>query len=742
LPALACSGAAGLVISNANKDRAVTQVVKLLQGMLDKSKADGDSERDKYAKYKCYCDTNEAEKKEEIEKLTTEIQLLEDGIEELLSSNSKLSKLVADYKKDIEETEQMRATAESIRVKERAEFAALKLDLKAAMGQMIDAIKELAEVGADQTLSSGSDHAQYMAGHESLSQLKGTVKKALIAASAFVSPKQTAPVEAFLQAPFTGTYSAQSGEVVGILKDMHDTFKANLAQATATEDKAEKAWVKLDAQLRKKIMTLTALKEKADDQLSANDADLATKRAQLEAAQTSLEDAEAFLANLLDMCAAKKKQYEDRVQWRTSEDAAISKAIAILNSDEAFESFGKVDATKTGPTSLIQLRAVHRHKFAGAAAKTDAIRRQQAQAFLQRAVGAKSSPLLNRVVAMLQADNPFAVVLAEIEKMIKLIAAEEKADDEQKSWCDSERTEKDASIVKMEGEITVLLGDIDELTNEINDPTTGLKAQITDTEDALDVNDNSQKTETAERKDANLAYQQDIANLVGAEELLERAVVVLKNYYDKILKSSFVQREEPTPPETWDDKYAGQSAEGNSAVTMLEFILKNTKSEETAAHDAEREAQHGYEDSMASLKSEQLDLEKSLAVLRETLAKREKSLMQKEKELAATEKEKAALETYLEKIKPGCDFITANIALRKANRIEETKALTGAVDLLKGSPKYKEAMAASHDESLGKCLDICRPDGVDREAHVKCKACLADTSIPGYCAGHPGTEGC
>lgn len=43
--------------------------------------------------------------------------------------------------------------------------------------------------------------------------------QALMAASAFVSKKQLSKVDAFLQAPFTGAYTSQAGEVVGILKD-------------------------------------------------------------------------------------------------------------------------------------------------------------------------------------------------------------------------------------------------------------------------------------------------------------------------------------------------------------------------------------------------------------------------------------------------------------------------------------------------------------------------------------------
>jgi len=90
------------------------------------------------------------------------------------------------------------------------------------------------------------------------------------------------------------------------------------------------------------------------------------------------------------------------------------------------------------------------------------------------------------------------------------------------------------------------------------------------------------------------------------------------------------------------------------------------------------------------------------------------------------------------KIKPGCDFITENFDERETNRATETTAMEEAIDLIKDTPAYKTAEAEKHVEGFGDCKDKC----VDQEEHVECKACMAKTSIPGYCAGHAGTEGC
>merc|ERR1719213_1244104 len=135
-----------------------------------------------------------------------------------------------------------------------------------------------------------------------------------------------------------------------------------------------------------------------------------------------------------------------------------------------------------------------------------------------------------------------------------------------------------------------------------------------------------------------------------------------------------------------------------------------------------------YEDSMTSLKKQEAEDEKRLSKLQE-------KLLEAQEDLKATTEDKEAIEAYLAKIKPGCDFITENFDIREKNRKTETEALEKCQDLIKGTPAYKAAKAEEHQESLGKCKDICNDAG---EEHAKCKACLADVTVPGYCAGHAG----
>merc|ERR1719410_2633624 len=106
---------------------------------------------------------------------------------------------------------------------------------------------------------------------------------------------------------------------------------------------------------------------------------------------------------------------------------------------------------------------------------------------------------------------------------------------------------------------------------------------------------------------------------------------------------------------------------------------------------------------MAALKKAEEELEEALAKSQEELADAEKSLLMKKQDLEKTEAEKLAIEQYLEKIKPGCDFITDNYEDREKNRGLETEALKKAIKLLKGTPSYAAAKATEKEESWGKC---------------------------------------
>merc|ERR1719502_1977431 len=105
----------------------------------------------------------------------------------------------------------------------------------------------------------------------SLLSLQDEVKHALNAASALMTPAQRDTATAFLQAPFTGTYTSQSAQVLGIIKNMRDTFKANLADALTTEENAQKAFDEFMDIKKEELKTMKASYAEKQKALGGND---------------------------------------------------------------------------------------------------------------------------------------------------------------------------------------------------------------------------------------------------------------------------------------------------------------------------------------------------------------------------------------------------------------------------------------------------------------------------------------
>jgi len=718
-------------------DRTITKVVKLLQSMLDKSKTEGDEERTIYAKFKCYCDTSEAEKNDSVKALSEQIELLSSKIAEIQGETGELSSEVAELKANMAANQQAQSDATSLRNKENSAFNAEEKDLTAAIAQMKSAIEVLSSVGADQTDGKGAaDTKQFMAAKKAnLISLQSQVQTALKAASSLMNSEQRSTAAAFVQAPFTGTYTSQSGVVMGIIKSMRDTFKANLGDARTTEKNALESYDKFMEVKTSAFKTMKASFQEKQKELGSNDDELSSKKKALSEAESQKASDEEFLGSLLPLCADKAKGYSNRKLLRANEEAAIAQAISILNSDAAFESFGGQSATKTGANkkSFLQVWSVNANN------------RILAKTELQLAAEETQSARLGKVITMLVAGNPFTGVLDEISKMLDLIGEEAKADKENLDWCSKERRENKAALSGKKKDIISLDTSIDKFDTTINDPKTGLKAMIEETETSLVQNTESQKTETGERTEANVAYQADIKNSVDAQSILTKGIKVLKAYYNDLEKKlaageALLQKEDPAAPEAWkgDGAYAGQSKQGGDVIDMLEFILSEASKEEMDAHASEEKSQADYEDSMTVLKKEEAKAEKSLAKLQDDLATKEKELLDAREDHKATTKDKEAIEDYLLKIKPGCDFISTNFDTREANRKTEKNALEKAVRLIKATPAYKTSMAEAKVESFGDCKKPCQAD----ETHVKCKSCQADVTIPAFCAGHKGTKGC
>jgi len=502
------------------KDRPITKVVKLLQGMLEKSKVDGERDTELFAKYKCYCDTNQASKTAAVAEYTETIELLSGEIAGLQAQNGKLSGEHAQLEFDINDNERARTTADTLRSKENEAFVAEETDMNAAIDQMGQAIGTLAAIGADATANSDGSNAQFMAGHKGgpvLLKVSADVKKAMDAAAVFLSQKEKKTITSFLQAPFAGSYTSQSGEIVGILKNMRDTFKSNLASARASETSALESYDQLTKIKTDEFDNQQVVLNDHGSILSTNDEALSTKKTQKSEAETSKANDEEFLLKLVAICTAKTTEFEDRKMTRANEDAAISQAVSILNSDAAFDTAGKV-----GSTQFLQLsRHVKRQEP-----------RDDVSKDLLSASGTHKSGRMAKVAVGMMLGNPFDQVVDELEEMLEVIAKEGKADEEQKAWCDSEREENTGQKNSKQANMDSLDGDITSFVDTLDSDVDGLNKQLREEQATLAQNRKDQADSIATRKEENAAYQANIMNIVEVTKTVEKATNVLTKFYE------------------------------------------------------------------------------------------------------------------------------------------------------------------------------------------------------------------
>merc|ERR1719316_2612753 len=107
------------------------------------------------------------------------------------------------------------------------------------------------------------------------------------------------------------TYAPASGQITGILKQMSDTMNKDLAEATAAENAAIKAYGELMAAKEKEVNALTKSIEEKMVRLGNLQVEIVEMKEDLEDTQKALLEDKKFLADLDKNCALKTKENEE-----------------------------------------------------------------------------------------------------------------------------------------------------------------------------------------------------------------------------------------------------------------------------------------------------------------------------------------------------------------------------------------------------------------------------------------------
>merc|ERR1719366_26156 len=108
------------------------------------------------------------------------------------------------------------------------------------------------------------------------------------------------------------SYSAQSGEIVGVLKQLKEEMEGELSEAQKTEATRAATFAELRAAKTSEIESGEKMAETKEDEKATTDNDLAEAKEDLGQTEAALAEFQTFLKNLKEQCAVADKNFEAR----------------------------------------------------------------------------------------------------------------------------------------------------------------------------------------------------------------------------------------------------------------------------------------------------------------------------------------------------------------------------------------------------------------------------------------------
>jgi hypothetical protein len=679
----------------------VTRVVNLLKEMSATLNKEQDEDEALYDKLACWCNNNKYEKNGASDEATGKISELEATIERLTAKSAELKTKIAELEKEVAADKAALEEATALRKKQLKEFHSMELDNIAAIENLKAAIVVLSKhhdaafpqlplsliavqgkkepFGADHEshLSHSFDEFLRHGGFDKVSEPSTAAQGFLQDTGGVSAPKNgwsssdvnlvrraIKSASALLQQRhgegYMPSYSAQSGEIFGVLKQLKEEMEADLSEAQKTEAARAATFAELRAAKTSEIESGEKMAETKEDEKATTDNDLAEAKEDLGQTEAQLGDDQKFLKNLEKTCAEADANFAARKEARLKEIQAVSETIGILTEDDAKDA---MDTT----FSLVQTSR-----------NTDK-RRRDAAAVLRQTAKKSKSPSLSMLASSVELDA-FTKVKAMIDKMISTLKAQNADEVKKNDWCKTELQENEMTTMKTKDLKADLEAKSDQLENTIktlSEEIEKAKLDISNLQVAL-------QRASEDRKAENLDFQKVVADQMVTAEILAKALDKLATFYDD---AAFAQtkkhgsKQTPPVPQMEYKKSSGSTG----VMSMIEKLIYDTKDITAKSKKSESEAQAAYEALVADTNESILDLTKAITAKTKAKAQAKKDLALTGSDLADAVTELENLGKYNADLHAECDYVMKNFAIRQKFRSEEIEALQQAKQILSGA---------------------------------------------------------
>jgi len=312
----------------------VRKVVTMLQMMIKKVTEEGEKEAELHKKFLCQCKKSGAELKASIAAAEAKIPQMKSEIEASGESVKKFKATLTEAKSDRVAAKATIKEATTIRTKEASAFASEKGDTDGNIAAIKAAIEAL-ERG--------------MAGSFLQTSVAQTLKKLLLGKQDMVEEDRQELIS-FLTGTQNSEYAPQSGEIVGILKQLAEQMAKGLLEATNAEEEAITTFKELMGAKNKELQALQVTIETTLEKLANMGMGAVQLENDLAAAIDALGEDRKFLGQLEKGCSTATADFGCSKKTRSAELVALTETIKVLNDDDALELFKK---TLPSPKSVL-----------------------------------------------------------------------------------------------------------------------------------------------------------------------------------------------------------------------------------------------------------------------------------------------------------------------------------------------------------------------------------------------------
>jgi len=641
----------------------VSKVIKLLEDMKGQLEADKASDEEMYDKLACWCKKNNGGKNAAVEIAQQKLSALDGEIEELTAKASELDTAIKTQEDEVASNTQALATATKMREEEMAKFQGEEKDMILS----IDSLKN-ALVVLEKSQASFLQQDSVMSVRKSVRDVVSKTRAETLLEQ-ILTPDEHDALTAFMQAP---AHTPQSGEIMGILKQMKKEFASNLADMQGDESKAVSQYGELksakDAEIaagEKMIKEKTAL-------LGKTKVSLASAKEDHEDTTSALTADEAFLVDLKERCSVTDQEWEARSKVRALEIQAVSETIKILTDDDAHDTFHQT-------LSFLQVSSMRR------TVSKHTLQKESASHIIMKLSQKTGRKELVQLAASVQLDS-FAKVKADIQGMIDDLEKESADEVAHKSMCNEQFQKNDMKITENNYLLEDIITKVNDLTSTIatlGDDIAALKKEIADTTIEM------QRANELRIKE-NKEFQETLSDQRATQSILKKALDRLAKFYSQNslvqlsakAKAKQAHKQEPgaaapPPPDSLPEYKTNQNS--GSVMTMIESIIKDAAEMEAESIKTENDAEASYHSFLAESYASIVAAQRSVTNKAEEKAETESAKVEAEADKADADTTAATLEEAKAELHKSCDFILENFDAREAARKGEIEGLQTAL---------------------------------------------------------------